>query len=438
MSVDEQSGGAEDWLTFMHDNARSGVTTDCVNIADLSSETWVYTSPAPPQVAWGSSHPWDAYHVNSQVPMRDFDFAFHVTVLGDNLYFGSSVTDSVHCLDVRTGLQRWFFRTDGAVRYPPAIYDGKLYFGSDDGYAYCIDADDASLVWKFKPTADERLLSNNGKMIPMYPIRTGTAVVDGKVYFAASLVPWEDSYLCAVDAQSGSKVGEGLYVTSGGSTPMGAILASSTKIYLMQGNRYPHVFNRLSGSSAGTLGTYGDGGCYALLTSDTGFAYGHGQRFTSGAEIREFGDKFATVPDGRYMVVNDGVAYILYGNKLEAMVRDDGNIIWSMPCDCSDSLVMAENVLYVGGQDQVKAFDKNSGQLIWSESVSGRARGLAVAGGRLFVSTDLGYIHMFGSAYLEADFNKNGNVDLPDLLKFANEFLDCTDPDLTDCVDLVE
>ena len=58
-------------------------------------------------------------------------------------------------------------------------------------------------------------------------------------------------------------------------------------------------------------------------------------------------------------------------------------------------------------------------------------RGLAAAGGRLFVSTDTGSIHMFGRAYLSADLNKDGVVNLPDLTMFANDYLGCTDPTST-------
>ncbi|MBN2376181.1 MAG: PQQ-like beta-propeller repeat protein [Sedimentisphaerales bacterium] len=436
--LDTHPARAEDWPTYMHDNARSGITTESLDLEKLNNSDWVYTSPMPPQVAWGTGQPWDSWYTVSQVPMRDFDFAFFVTVVDDRLYFGSSVTDSVHCLDVQTGEQLWFYRTKGPVRFPPTVYDGKLYFGSDDGYAYCIDASNQNLIWKFRPVQDDRLLCNNSKLIPMYPIRTGTAVIDDKVYFAASLVPWKSSYLCSVDALTGSSSGTGLYVSSGGSTPMAAILVSPTKIYLTQGNRYPYVFNRSNGSSAGTLGTYGDGGCYALLTSDTGYAYGHGQLHASGYELRVFNDTIATQSDGRYMVVSGDKAYVLFGNKLKAINRSGGATVWeNTSCDCPYALIMADNILFAGGNNQVKAYSASNGQELWSGTVNGHARGLAVADQRLFVSTDAGNIHMFGDSFLPEDFNKNGTVDLPDLMMILNTYLNCTNPNDEDCDDLL-
>ena len=50
---------AEDWPTYMHDNARSGVTAENL-LPDELDEGWVYVSPVPPQVAWDGGAPWDS------------------------------------------------------------------------------------------------------------------------------------------------------------------------------------------------------------------------------------------------------------------------------------------------------------------------------------------------------------------------------------------
>jgi len=435
---------AEDWPTYMHDNHRSGVTSEALVLDDLD-EGWVYTSPAVPQIAWDGGHPWDSYASNLQVPMRDFDTAFFVSVVGDSVYFGSSVTDSVHCLDAGTGRQKWFFTTNGPVRYPPSYYDEKLYFGSDDGYVYCIDAQDGSLIWKYSPSGDTRLIGNNGSLIPMWPIRTGTAVVDGNVYFAASLVPWKGSYLCSLDAATGSDVGPGRYVTTGGSTPMSAILVSSTKIYLAQGRQYPNVFNRDNGTYFGHVGAEaGNGGCYVLLTSDTGYAYAHGLDHGTGFQANEYVDRIATYPNGKCLIVWGETAYVITDQfsvdtarndktvvnpRITAIDRRSHNTIWSISCDSPYyCLIMAGGVLFAGGTNKVTAHDVSSGVELWRRSVHGRARGLAAAGGRLYVSTDTGSIYMFGRGSLSADLNKDGVVNMLDLLIFADEYLQCTDP----------
>jgi len=435
---------AEDWATYMHDNRRSAVTSESLVLGDLE-QGWVYASPAPPQIAWDGGHPWDSWAQNLQVPMRDFDTAFFVSVVGDSVYFGSSVSDSVHCLDARTGQQEWFFTTNGPVRYQPSYYEGNLYFGSDDGYVYCIDAQNGYLIWKYTPIEDIRLIGNNGSLIPMWPIRTGTAVMEGKVYFAASLVPWRRSYLCSVDAVTGSDSGPGLYVTSGGSTPMSAILASSARIYLAQGRRYPDVYRRDSGTQSGHIGgESGNGGCYVLLTSDTGYAYAHGQDHGTGYQANEYVDRIATYPNSKCMIVSGENAYVVseqfsvdqsrndkrvVNPQLKAINRKSGGTMWSISCESPYyCMIVAGDVLFAGGTNKVTAHDVSYGSELWSRPVHGRARGLAAANGRLFVSTDTGRIHMFGPTHLPGDFNEDGAVNMLDLAIFADDYLKCTDP----------
>jgi len=52
---------------------------------------------------------------------------------------------------------------------------------------------------------------SNGKLISHWPCRTGVLIHDSLAYYGASLLPWEKSYLCAVDARSGDEEGSGRY-----------------------------------------------------------------------------------------------------------------------------------------------------------------------------------------------------------------------------------
>ncbi|UCF15793.1 MAG: PQQ-binding-like beta-propeller repeat protein, partial [Phycisphaerales bacterium] len=269
-----------------------------------------------------------------------------------------------------------------------------------DGHAYCIDARDGSFIWKYSPNEDARLIGNNDSLIPMWPVRTGTAVLEGKVYFAASLVNWQSSYLCSLDAQTGSDRGPGLYKVSGGVTPMGAILASATKIYLLQGRLSPYAFNRSNGSVSGTFGKRGQSGCYALLTPDSRLVRGNAKIHGNGYELAEHDtrsrDRIATHPNARRLVVAADTAYILTETSLSAVDRTSGATRWSVPCDCPHALILAGEVLFAGGTNKVVAYGIAEGDILWNRDVRGRARALAAAGGRLFASTDAGNIHMFG------------------------------------------
>ncbi|MGA0409822.1 MAG: PQQ-binding-like beta-propeller repeat protein [Limisphaerales bacterium] len=41
----------------------------------------------------------------------------------------------------------WTYHTDAPVRIAPEVVDGRLYVGSDDGMARCLDAMTGKLLW---------------------------------------------------------------------------------------------------------------------------------------------------------------------------------------------------------------------------------------------------------------------------------------------------
>ena len=478
ISLNYQQAYAEDWITYMHDNSRSGVTAEDLDVSKLN-QAWVYTSPAPPRTAWSGPAPGDSGRENAPLPAtRDFDTAFFVTVVNDSVYFGSSVTNSVHCLNIHSGSEKWFHNTYGPVRFPPSYYNGKLYFGSDDGYVYCADAANGSKLWKYSPSGNTRLLGNNRNVVPMWPIRTGAGIYDGKVYFAASLVPWKAPYLCSLDAETGADSGTGLYKTQpviavepysrGVLTPMGAILLSPTKIYLPQGRMSAYAFDRITGSPIGMLSTTGQGifgwmnnwsgGTYALLTPDSRYFQGHSRLgaffeydiegdylFEFNAETR---DMIACHDSASAMVVSGGNSYIIeksfdkhpaegfvtdvYG-KVKCVLRSNGSTQWSKSnLDYAPYvLIKAGDNIFVGGTKKVVAYNSSNGNEVWSKTVTGRVRGLAAANGYLFVSTDTGHVYAFGG--MPYDLSGDGKVDLDDLFFFIRSYLKCTNPNDPDC-----
>jgi len=68
---------------------------------------------------------------------------------------------------------------------------------------------------------------------------------------------------------------------------------------------------------------------------------------------------------------------------------------WSTPCGHVDSIALSRHMVFAGGTNAVDGFDVVTGEKVWSAAVEGKARGLAVANGRLLVSTDTGRIHCF-------------------------------------------
>ncbi|MFP6584227.1 MAG: PQQ-binding-like beta-propeller repeat protein [Candidatus Hydrogenedentota bacterium] len=314
---------AEDWPTYQHDNRRSGATDEKLKFPLV--EKWTFKSARPPQNAWEGPAKWDAYSKQSDLKsMRNFDPAFYVTVVDDKVYFGSSADDAAHCLDAATGDNAWSFYTNGPVRLPPTIFDGKAYFGSDDGNAYCVDARSGELVWQNKPSTDDKIIPSNGKLISTYPVRTGVLVRDGIAYFGASLLPWRDSHLVAVDAQTGHRDGPGLFKTTHqGMAMQGALLASDEYVYVLQGRSAPIVFNRDQGKKRGTIS--GEGGVYALITEDDHFIAGApSQKVDRFKETDERGrDQMASYEGANRIVVDGGIAYLHSKRELSAFNREE-------------------------------------------------------------------------------------------------------------------
>ncbi len=386
---------AEDWPAYQHDNRRSGCSPENLAVEHLAP-AWVYRAPQPPRPAWDGPAKWDAYaNLRGLKSMRNYDPVFHVSVAGESLCFGSSVDDSVRCLDARTGKERWVFTTDGAVRIAPAIAEGRVYFGSDDGHAYCLDARTGGLVWKFAPHPSGRLVLHDGHMISFWPCRTGVLVDQGTAYFGLGLLPWKDSYLCAVDALTGKPEGAGRFVKKLSSVTLeGALLASQQRLISPQGRVPPLLFDRKTGDPLGPLP--GGGGCFVLLTEDSRVLYGPGNKTGWIQESSEQDrSKLATFQGGHAIVVEGNRACLLTETALVGLDRATRQEHWRQPWTGPCALIKAGPDLYVGGIDRISAFRAEDGQLLWQTPVSGRAHGLAAADGALFASTDEGLIYCF-------------------------------------------
>lgn len=388
---------ADDWPTYRHGVQRNAVTAEQPPIDSLAA-AWVWRSHAPPQPAWFGPAKWDAYaNLKGLRSMRNYDPVFHLVAVGDRVWFGSSADDAVHCLDARSGREVWRFTTDAPVRIAPTVFNDNVYFGSDDGSAYCVAAEDGGLVWSHAPTTTDRRILNNGRLISPWPCRTGVLVDGGTAYFACGLLPWKESYLCAVDAATGRVEGPGRFEQRFENRTMeGPLVATQQRILVPQGRVAPALFDRASGQSLGSLP--GGGGCFVVATEEGHVLHGPGNKAgwitESDAQSRE---SIATIGGANAMVVAGGMAYVLRDDRIEAVQRGDGQVVWSVPCDCPYDLILAGETLLVGGRDKVIGLAAGDGSTVWQGRVQGRAYGLAVANGKLYATTDEGTIHAFAS-----------------------------------------
>ncbi len=185
---------AGDWPQFRHDASRTAATDHALP-AELELR-WTRTMPAP-RPAFPQEY------------RLAYDASYEPVVLGKTLFVPSMVTDSVTALDTDTGQVRWRYIAGGPVRLAPVAWEDNLYFSSDDGYLYCLDAGDGSLRWRFRGLPEDqpyRRVLGDGRMISLFAARGGPVLADGIIYFAAGLWPTEGVYVHALDARSGEVV----------------------------------------------------------------------------------------------------------------------------------------------------------------------------------------------------------------------------------------
>ena len=386
----------DDWPVHSHDNLGSGRTGEKLAAAKLR-EVWVYEAPFPPQPAWDAPARWDAYaSIRGLKSLRSYDQAFHTVIAQGRLFFGSSVEDSVHCLDPRTGKRKWSFTANGPIRTAPTFHEGRLYFGADDGFAYCLDAKAGKLLWKFSPNPHHRQVIHNGRMISFWPCRTGVLIESGSAYFANSMLPWKESYLCAVDAVTGKAEGNGRYIRKlDGMTLEGSIIGSAGQLVFPQGRVAPLMVNRADGKPLG--GLKGGGGSFVLITPEAQIVHGPGTPKKGGNIITSDPNTRAALASskGNALIVHGPHAYILSDKSISAINRTEKKVVWKKACSFPFSLILAGDTLFAGGDGVVGAFRASDGKFIWRGRVNGKVFSLAAAEGALFASTDEGAIHCF-------------------------------------------
>jgi outer membrane protein assembly factor BamB len=434
---------AEDWPTYQHDYARSGVSAE--KLPFPLTEAWTHRARQKPQPAWPGPAREDLYNkVQNLRPRMTFDKVFHVVAAGDSAYFGSSADDQVYALDAATGKKRWSFFAEAPVRFAPTIVGERLYLGADDGRVYCIARADGKQVWRRDPPEQDYRLPGNGRVISLWAVRSSVVVADDTAYFSSGLFPKEGVFVNAIAAADGTP----RWRTAIPDRPaQGYLLASATRLYVPTGRENPLVFERATGKSLQAVS--GAGGTYALLAGDT-LIFGPGKAGELGVVEPGESEQLATFA-GNHMLVAGGIFYLhandrlraldqtryvelarrrrelnarkpvltaklkalgskvasAEGLKLSAELAAVGNelnkvhaeipkcVKWDMPCPQALALVMAGDTLIAGGDGEVAAYSGTDGKEIWKSKVDGAAYGLTVANGRLFVSTDLGVIQCF-------------------------------------------
>ena len=316
-----------DWPTYLHDITRVGRTEETVQLPLNLVST--FESPTAPELAWSGED--GKLFENMELRNRiTFDDVFHVAVVGERLYFGSSVDGRIHCQDLNTGKDVWTFFTMAPVRLAPMVVKERVYVGSDDGWVYCLDAASGSVVWKLRAGPnDERILAR-GRMVSRWPVRTGVLVDNGIAYFGAGVFPHENVYLYAVDAITGKIIWKNDAISQQDAgrndlSPQGYLLATKDTLFVPSGRSLAASFNRATGEylSKPEPGWRGDaggqiGGTQAFLADDQIFAVGEHQILALDQDKQKTGFGWFA---GRQMTLAGDMGYMADGKSIIAIDR---------------------------------------------------------------------------------------------------------------------
>jgi len=397
---------AGDWPMWRFDAAHTAVSPDA--LSENLYLQWVLELPAPAP-AWP--------HTQTKL---QFDLSYEPVVEGDLIFVASMVHDAVTAYDTETGTEIWRFYANGPVRFAPALANGKVYVGSDDGCLYCLDAATGAVNWSFFGGPSARKNLGNKRLISSWPLRGAPVVFDGTVYFAAGVWPFMGLFLYALDADTGDVIwtntGDGARWTSqqhegayafATVAPQGYTTATANTLLVSGGRTVPAAFDRATGQflyfDVEDRTWDKDQGGYAVAAIGDWFVSGPGHRATDRPGMYRISNGSAYLRMNA-SVLTDRVVYDVRSGDLRALDISGSNPTldekWRLDSSVSLTAVFckAGSRLYAGRNGRVVAIEDlgASGVERWVKTIVGTPTTMLAADEKLFVVTTEGYLYCFG------------------------------------------
>jgi outer membrane protein assembly factor BamB len=404
-----------DWPMWRYDASRCAASPE--ELPTQMHLQWV-RELAPPKPAWPRSQ-----------DRLQFDASYEPVVAGKTIFVGSMVSDRVTAYDTETGIEKWRFYTEGPVRFAPVVYKDKLYFASDDGHLYCLNAENGSLIRKFLGGPARNKIIGNDRLVGMWPMRGGPVLYEGKIYFAASIWPFMGTFIHAIDAESGNTIwtnsGSGAtYLMQphdspafAGVAPQGYLVATEDKLLVSGGRSVPAAYDRNTGQ----------------------FLYYHlaENKETGSCEVMASGDHFFNL--GAVYRLSDGIATtsapasVIAGNVIIGKQRNSiiackfepgtrkVKRLWqtkAIPKLRRIFLKAGSHLYGSGAEGSIFAIDipleNDEPKVSWQTKIDGEVWNMLAADGKLFVITLQGGLYCFADKKTEPKHHARQIKPLPD------------------------
>jgi len=416
---------AEDWPMWQFDANRSGHSTQKLNPDLCLQWSRELGAPAP------------AWQDDLRLSSLEFDKTYQPVVMGDMIYVPSMVTGAITAYGTGDGIQKWCFYTEGPIRFAPIAIKGKVYVGSDDGFVYCLNAADGTLLWKFQGAPKDKKCIGNKRVISLWPIRGGLVYENNVLYFGAGSFPFQGIYIYALNAENGTQIWlnstSGLihetrqqghdWVGDNGVAVQGHLVIVKDKLIVPTGRARPAIFDKNDGTFINYNVGFKDGGSFVAGVNDVYFnstlVYGVStglpwydlslkkiKSITNIILTKEYAligtpqrgilkydlssiKANPTPENGRGPSESIGIWVKKYGGK-----KISGTPFFSK---ASKVFAKSDDLIIASRENSIFAISSKTGDVKWKDEVTGHVASGLVADDKLFVVTDTGQIYCYGS-----------------------------------------
>ena len=368
-------------------------------------------TPTPPTTPTNESNPddWSMYRHDAQrtgtttasVSNGNLLWQFNTgdkirsspAIVNGIVYEGSN-NGIVYALNAATGSVIWQYNSGSQVESSPAVVNGVVYVGilwdGHNGYVVALNAETGSLIWRFS--------TNSG-------IESSPTVVNGVVYIGSYY-----GYIYALNATNGALIWS--YLTGGSTFSSPSIVngvlyqgAGDGKVYALNANNGALIWSFQTGTQVySTPAVVSD---VVYVCSDAGIVFA--LRASDGSKIWQASIGSGTDHEDASPAVANGIVYIGARNGYYALNASSGSQIWFFTSPYSprqftgyvySSPAVVGNVVYCGSIDSyVFALNAFDGSIIWSYRTGGFLfSSPAIANGVLYIGSYDGYIYALGAS----------------------------------------
>jgi len=152
----------------------------------------------------------------------------------------------VRATDARDKRLIWKAYTAADINFPPAVWQGRVCVGSNDGRVYAFEATTGRLLWRFRAAPAERIIPVYGQLMSTWPVAGGVVVHKDTVYAAAGIAHYDGTHVYALDATTGkikwhNNTSGTLAECKNGISVQGELRIEGDRLTFCGGNAYPQA-----------------------------------------------------------------------------------------------------------------------------------------------------------------------------------------------------